>query len=185
MKKRLRVLFNTCLKFIAKFAYPGLKLEGKYFAVSGVGWYWVKNGLWFQKILGFNRHLPFPASPSIHISNHLNLVYGKDNLNNFQSFGIYLQNFAAQIILGDEVYIGPNVGIITANHDFQNLDHHLPGHSVVIGSQSWIGMNSVILPGVVLGPRTVVGAGSIVTKSFPQGNIIIAGNPAKIIKENI
>lgn len=45
-------------------------------------------------------------------------------------------------------------------------------------------MNSVILPGVVLGEHTVVGAGSIVTKSFSEGYCVIAGNPAKIIKKN-
>lgn len=44
-------------------------------------------------------------------------------------------------------------------------------------------MNSVILPGVVLGNNTIVGAGSIVTKSFIEGNCIIAGNPAIKIKD--
>lgn len=53
---------------------------------------------------------------------------------------------------------------------------------VRIGDYCWIGMNVVILPGVVLGTRTIVGAGSIVTKSFPDGYCILAGNPAKIIK---
>ncbi len=44
-------------------------------------------------------------------------------------------------------------------------------------------MNSVILPGVQLGDYTVVGAGTVVTKSFPKGRCVIAGNPAKVIKE--
>lgn len=184
MKKQLRILFNKFLKVIARLVYPEAQLEGKYFTPLGAGWYWISKGLWFQKILGFNRHLPFPAAPNIYISNYKNLIIGKDNLNNFQSFGIYFQNFSAKIILEDEVYIGPNVGIITANHDFSNLDIHLPGKEVKIGSKSWIGMNSVILPGVELGPRTVVGAGSVVTKSFSEGNVVIAGNPAKIIKVN-
>ena len=44
-------------------------------------------------------------------------------------------------------------------------------------------MNSIILPGVKLGDKTIVGAGSIVTKSFEEGNCVIVGNPAKIIKK--
>ena len=54
---------------------------------------------------------------------------------------------------------------------------------IVLGEQCWIGMNSVILPGVKLGIHTIVGAGSVVTKSFEDGFCIIAGNPAKIIRK--
>ena len=43
-------------------------------------------------------------------------------------------------------------------------------------------MNSVILPGVTLGDHTIVGAGSVVTKSFPDGDCVIAGNPARMIR---
>ncbi|MBS7109518.1 MAG: hypothetical protein KH076_09760 [Streptococcus sp.] len=43
-------------------------------------------------------------------------------------------------------------------------------------------MNSVILPGVILGDHTIVGAGAVVTHSFPDGYCIIGGNPARIIK---
>jgi acetyltransferase-like isoleucine patch superfamily enzyme len=58
----------------------------------------------------------------------------------------------------------------------------MDGKDVIIGKKCWIGMNAIILPGVQLGDNTIVGAGSVVTKPFPDGNILIAGNPAKIIK---
>jgi len=44
-------------------------------------------------------------------------------------------------------------------------------------------MNSVILPGIILGDHTIVGAGSVVTRSFPEGKIVIAGNPARLLKK--
>lgn len=59
----------------------------------------------------------------------------------------------------------------------------MEGKDVVIGEKCWIGMNSVILPGINLGGNTIVAAGAVVTKSFPQGNVVLAGVPAKIIKE--
>lgn len=85
------------------------------------------------------------------------------------------------IYVGNYVECGPNIGIVSANHDLydQRKSHNKP---VIIGDYSWIGMNSVITAGVELGTRTIVGAGSVVTKSFPEGFCVIAGNPAKIIK---
>ena len=59
----------------------------------------------------------------------------------------------------------------------------MPGKDIIIGKKCWIGMNSVILPGVVLGDHTIVGAGAVVTKSFVDGNCVIGGNPARIIRK--
>jgi acetyltransferase-like isoleucine patch superfamily enzyme len=119
----------------------------------------------------------------MHISNSGNISFHPDDLNNFQSPGTYIQNFKGKITIGYGSYIAPNVGIITANHDPQNLDAHLAGKDVVLGERCWIGMNAVLLPGVALGGRTIVGAGSVVTKSFPDGNCVIAGNPARLIRK--
>jgi acetyltransferase-like isoleucine patch superfamily enzyme len=73
------------------------------------------------------------------------------------------------------------VGILSTNHDLydQNKYNFKP---IIIGDYSWIGMNSVVTAGVELGTRTIVGAGSVVTRSFPDGFCVIAGNPAKVIK---
>lgn len=95
--------------------------------------------------------------------------------------GTYFQAFG-KINIGRGSYITQNVGIITANHNLHDLDSHSQPRDVNIGEKCWIGMNSVVLPGVTLGPHTIVGAGSVVTKSFPKGNCVIAGNPAKIIR---
>jgi acetyltransferase-like isoleucine patch superfamily enzyme len=119
----------------------------------------------------------------MHISNSENISFHPDDLNNFQSPGTYIQNFKGKITIGHGSYIGPNVGIITANHDLHNLDAHLPGRDVTVGERCWIGMNTVVLPGVVLGDGTIVGAGSVVTRPFPDGNCVIAGNPARLVRK--
>ena len=72
--------------------------------------------------------------------------------------------------------------MIASNHDVNDPDKRQAGKDVVIGEKCWIGMNALILPGVVLGPHTSVGAGAVVTKSFPEGYCVIAGNPAKLIR---
>jgi len=117
------------------------------------------------------------------ISKAENILFHPDDLNNFQSPGTYFQNLHAKIVIGKGSYIGPNVGLITANHRLDDLDKHEPGRDIVLGERCWIGMNAVVMPGVILGNDTVVAAGSIVTKSFEDGAVIIGGVPAKILKK--
>lgn len=176
-------IFIPFLRITAPLFFDKNYLHGKYFDNSEIGWKWVLRSLLWQKIFGINRRVPWPVSPFISISNPDNIYFEVDDMNNFQTHGIYFQNFKASIYIGKGVYIAPNVGIITTNHNPLNLDEHLEGKDIIIGDNCWIGMNSVILPGVKLGKNTIVGAGAIVTKSYPQGNIILAGNPAKIIRE--
>lgn len=87
------------------------------------------------------------------------------------------------IAIGDYSNIGPNVSIISANHDFIDNAAHIASRSISIGNYCWIGASATILPEVILGDFTVVGAGAVVTKSFEEGYCVLAGNPARIIKQ--
>ena len=157
-------------------------LTGKWFVRRFRGWRWLVKDYVGCRRLKVNRGIPWPVSPRLTVIGPENIHFHPDDLNNFQSFGCYFQGIGS-ITIGRGTYIAPNVGLITANHALENPDEHLPPKPVVLGEKCWIGMNSVILPGVELGPHTVVGAGSVVTKSFPEGHCVIAGNPAKFIKE--
>jgi acetyltransferase-like isoleucine patch superfamily enzyme len=99
---------------------------------------------------------------------------------------IYWDNYFSgkNICIGKSVAIGPGVKIISTNHNVYNIwEHAQPESPIIIEDYCWIGANSVVLPQVHLGKHTIVGAGSIVTKSFPEGYCVIAGNPARKIKD--
>ena len=187
MKNAMKLLIKKnlwLLRAVASLFYDRKYLKGRWFEECLGGWWWVAQSIVAQKILGINRGVPWPTSPFCDVGTPAeNIVFDVDNIDNFQSRGCYFQCINARIVIGRGTYIAPNVGIITSNHDPYNLDAHLPGSDVVLGESCWIGMNSVILPGVHLGPHTIVGAGSVITKSFPEGNVIIAGNPAKEIRK--
>ena len=92
----------------------------------------------------------------------------------------------AGISIGPRVYTGPRVYITDVNHGYERLDEAI-GHQlqasrpVSIGANSWIGTNSVVLPGTVMGEHVVVAAGSIVSGQVPA-RCIVAGSPARIIR---
>jgi len=71
-----------------------------------------------------------------------------------------------------------NVTILT--HDFVNHNYI----NTYIGKNCFIGINSIVLPGITIGDNVVIAAGSVVTKNVPS-NSLVGGNPAKIIRENI
>lgn len=136
--------------------------------------------MWFlQKVVGFNRHAYWPVHFTSKVGNVANIYAGIDTAPGW-SPGCYIQG-GGKTVIGDYTQIGPNVGIISSNHDHYDSRHHIPGE-VSIGKYCWIGMGAVLLPGTVLGDFTVVGAGTIVTKQFPDGYCVLAGNPARLVK---
>ena len=90
----------------------------------------------------------------------------------------------APVTIGNHVFIGPNVGIYTAIHPLDpktrktGLERAEP---VRIGDDVWIGGGAQILPGVTIGSRSVIGAGSVVTRDIPD-DVVAAGNPCRVIR---
>ena len=83
------------------------------------------------------------------------------------------------------IRIGPNCQFLTPLHPLDPDERNSGieyGASITIGDNFWAGGGAIILPGVTLGDNVIVGAGAVVTKSFGD-NVVLAGNPARIIKE--
>jgi maltose O-acetyltransferase len=103
--------------------------------------------------------------------------------NFYANFGCVILD-CAPVTIGHDCMLAPNVGIYTAAHPLNptlrnsGLEFAKP---ITIGDNCWVGGNAVINPGVILGDNVVVGSGAVVTKSFGD-NVVIAGNPAVVIK---
>lgn len=132
-----------------------------------------------QKVLGFNRKVPWPVHWTTKVKSHEKIQPGSRCPG--LSPGCYLDGRNG-IIIGKNVWIGPNVSLISMNHNTNNYENYIKDPPIIIGNNCWIGASVIILPGVKLGNHVVVGAGSVVTKSFLDTNILVAGNPAKKIK---
>ncbi|MBK7711339.1 MAG: sugar O-acetyltransferase [Bacteroidales bacterium] len=123
----------------------------------------------------------FIIEPPFHCDYGSNITIG----NNFYSnFNLVILD-CAQILIGDNVLIGPDVGIYAASHP---VHHELRSQEyefafpVYIGNDVWIGGNAVINPGITIGDNSVIGSGSVVTRDIPA-NVVAAGNPCRVIRE--
>ncbi|WP_152483490.1 DapH/DapD/GlmU-related protein [Halomonas sp. THAF5a] len=139
----------------------------------------------FQRVCRINAHVKSSVNyTSVFVGD--NIEYVKDDLNILVSFAssncLYVQSLNG-IKFGRGILIAPGVKIISANHELHEGRRSVSTEKIEIGDNVWIGANAVILPGVKIGNGCVIGAGAVVTKSFLDNAVVLAGNPAKVIKK--
>lgn len=96
----------------------------------------------------------------------------------------------SRIVIEDDVLFASNILVSSETHGinpesdlpYKDQDTDFDAGEVVIGSGSWIGENAIILPGVKIGKKCIIGAGSVVTKSIPDYSMAV-GNPARVVKK--
>lgn len=166
-------MFKALVKKIMHLFYPSFNNDEYYNKTL------LKYILW-QKIIGINRSTPWP----VHFTSFVKCPEKIKNGTKAPgySMGCYIDGRNG-IVIEENVYVGPRVSLISMNHDKNNLEQYVECAPIVIRRNCWLAANAIVLAGVELGEHTVVAAGAVVTKSFPDGHQMLAGNPATIIKK--
>lgn len=110
-----------------------------------------------------------------------NIITGNDVYFNFNCVVLDV----TPVTIGSRTLIGPNVQLYTATHPINHKERASGlelAKPITIGEDVWIGGSTVVCPGVHIGDRTVIGAGSVVTKNIPA-DVFAAGNPCKVIRK--
>lgn len=154
------------------------KLFGKYNKISPENE--KKQNKLIKKIFGKTGE-NIRVQPPFYCDYGVNISVGE---NFFANYGCIILD-VNKVTIGKNCMLAPNVSLFSATHPVRAEERYNGvelGLPITIGDNCWIGGGAVICPGVTLGNNVVVGAGSVVTKSFGD-NVVIAGNPAKIIRE--
>ena len=132
----------------------------------------------FARLFGKPVDPSFRVFPPFYTDFGKNITVGK---NVFINACCHFQDQGG-ITLGDNCLVGHNVIFATLNHGFapEERQSMLPA-PIVVGRNVWIGSNSTILQGVTIGDKSIIAAGSVVTKDVPA-NAIVAGVPARFIR---
>jgi maltose O-acetyltransferase len=120
------------------------------------------------------------VQPPFHCDYGSNILLGQRVYFNFNCVVLDV----CRVTVGDFTLFGPAVQIYTATHPMNAELRRKQefGKPVEIGSDVWVGGGAIICPGVKIGSRTVIGAGSVVTRDIPDG-VFAAGNPCRVVRE--
>ncbi len=169
----IRRIYHVTTRSLTKWLFGAAFADPK-FSLS-----WLLKFALTQKVLGINRHVPWPVHWTSQVKGHDKIDRG-DRFPG-ASMGVYIDGRNG-IQIGTNTWIGPRVSLVSMNHtpyDFTQYENTGP---IVIGNNCWLATNVVILPGVRLGNHVVCAAGAVVTQSFEEDNLLLGGVPAKIIK---
>lgn len=125
----------------------------------------------------------------LHGDNSEIIIGNNVHINASKRFPTILNAFeGTRIIIGDDCLLSNSIELHTT--DYHSITRKIggkinPPQDIIIDQHVWIGLRTIVLKGVHIAPDNVVGAASMVTKSFGESNTIICGNPAKIIKKDI
>jgi len=164
----MKKIIDFLLKPIIHWAYPQFKRPKGYASYWGIfSHYFI-----MQKIIGFNRQVPWPVHFTSMINGWKHIEKGiccdpGDNI------GIYINAWGG-FKLGNNVNIGSNSSILTTNH--YKYDHRKKGfkQGITIGNNVWIGSNCVITAGVTIGDNVTIGAGCVIRQDIPSNVTVIS-----------
>jgi len=139
--------------------------------------------IFWQKIIGINRKVYWPVHFTSRVDGYKYILIGKGTAPGYMNGCYVFAKKDSPVIIGEHTIIASNVCIAGFSHDLYDYNKYPSKGGVQIGSYCWLGANSVILPGVELGNHTIVAAGAVITKSFSDGFCVLAGNPARKIKD--
>jgi len=142
--------------------------------------WWIIRGIACKKIFKY-------CGKNVHIQRKAYFGSGKEvEIGDNSGLGINCE-VPSNIKIGKNVLMGPNCVVLNGNHEFKDNDIPIieqgmrPSRRTIIEDNVWIGYGVIITPGRILKKGTIVAAGAVVTKDFPEFSII-GGNPAKIIR---
>ncbi|PIZ06397.1 MAG: hypothetical protein COY57_02195 [Flavobacteriales bacterium CG_4_10_14_0_8_um_filter_32_5] len=173
MKYFLKKLFQPLINLGMMMLFPKFKNK-RYYTLTGL-----LGGI-RQRLVGANKTVPWPVHFTSLVKSPEKIQPGTKAPGS--AIGCYIDGRNG-IIIEENVWTGPRVSIISQNHANDDYYSYVQEQPIIIRKNSLLATNCVILSGVELGEHTIVAAGAVVTQSFPEGNQVLAGNPAKVIKQ--